>query len=400
MPEYFAIKNAANNPLWWKYINWLNKTYYKNWTGNATAYYGYVGESGYHGTGYFKTLRSLQNSIVELTLEQWNQIVNKNKMEEFKLPEFWQIKRDENNYKIINDWMNKHHNVVGEVEEYTHVSGIVNNKNKNKSGNNNLPKITTEQFIKYVLNKQENMKEIIGYKLKEDCKQYEEAAEKIAGFSNGSRIPGKFNNWMKVNPNGCFTYNLKEAGVLELWFEPVYEKKFKVGDWIAIENSNELESGCKGCKEGIYQVIPKPMNDSWNGLSKDDNGFFVETFDKIWKISNIGVRLATPEEIQSAQTLKFGGYGVTFEKVTSGVRITCNGETGTFSQIEAIYNYFKPNSTYFKFGSQEVKRVEYFSGAAWNLEYEKEAAKSIKIGCTTGTWKEFVAIYKKAKSML
>ena len=60
----------------------------------------------------------------------------------------------------------------------------------------------------------------------------------------------------------------------------------------------------------------------------------------------------------------------------------------------------KPISTYFKFVSQEVKRVEYSNGAAWNLEYENEAAKSIKIGCTTGTWEEFVAIYEKAKSML
>ena len=35
-----------------------------------------------------------------------------------------------------------------------------------------------------------------------------------------------------------------------------------------------------------------------------------------------------------------------------------------------------------------------------NLEDEPDSPTEIKIGCTTGTWDEFVAIYEKAKSML
>ena len=94
-----------------------------------------------------------------------------------------------------------------------------------------------------------------------------------------------------------------------------------------------------------------------------------------------------------------GGYDVTFEKVTSGVRISCNGETGTCGQIEAIYNYFKPNSINFKFGSQEVRKVIY-DKKEWNIAPGDDEPASIKIGCTTGNWSEFVAIYEKAKSML
>lgn len=30
----------------------------------------------------------------------------------------------------------------------------------------------------------------------------------------------------------------------------------------------------------------------WSGLLEDDNGFFVKTFDEVWKISNIEVELA------------------------------------------------------------------------------------------------------------
>jgi hypothetical protein len=106
------------------------------------------------------------------------------------------------------------------------------------------------------------------------------------------------------------------------------------------------------------------------------------------------------EPVYKEKTLQFGGYDVIFEKVTSGVRITCNGETGTFSQIASIYNYFKPNSTYFKFGSQEVKKITYGQNGSWNLENESDNPTEIKIGCTTGTWEEFTAIYEKAKSML
>lgn len=241
MPEYFAIKRVANNPLWGKYINWLNKTYNHTWNGDiGHTYYGYADDNGSHGT--LLSIKQFREDAVELTLEQWDKIINKNVMEE---------------------------------------------------GN----------------------KEIIGWKLTKP--EYTEAAQKIANTTS---------DYTKTTfITSSIAYNrFKEAGVLELWFTPVYKEK----------------------------------------------------------------------------TLQFGGYDVTFEKVSSGVRITCNGETGTFSQIEAIYNYFKPNSTYFKFGSQEVKSVTYINGSSWNLDLEYINPIKIKIGCTTGTWEEFVAIYKKAKSML
>lgn len=246
MPEYFAIKRVGDNPLWQKYIDWLSKTYDVKWKGYNDCYYGYDGISGVRGVTYYINITSFSNNPVELTLEQWDKIVNKNK--------------------------------------------------------------------------QEVMKGIIGYKLKEDCKQYRKAIEKLV---DPMCLSSEIEN-LGAERNSLSIANLKQAGVLELWFKPVYKKK----------------------------------------------------------------------------TLKFGGYDVTFKKVTSGVRISCNGETGTFSQLEAIYNYFKPNSTYFKFGSQEVKKVEYVDEAAWSLDEESTEPVSIKIGCTTGTWDEFVAIYNKAKSML
>ena len=114
------------------------------------------------------------------------------------------------------------------------------------------------------------------------------------------------------------------------------------------------------------------------------------------RLKNSGVM--SPNCTLSKPKLTFGGHDVTFEKVTSGVRISCAGETGTLNQIEAIYNYFKPNSTYFKFGSQEIKRVDYTDGS-WYLDAESDEPTNIKIGCTTGTWKEFYNILEEAKKI-
>ena len=65
-------------------------------------------------------------------------------------------------------------------------------------------------------------KEIIGYKLIKP--EYEGAAAKL--IYNGDKIHGL----VQVNSEWNI---LKEAGVLDLWFEPVFkeEKTFKVGDW-------------------------------------------------------------------------------------------------------------------------------------------------------------------------
>ena len=41
MPKYFAIKRVADNPLWKKYINWLNNTYFSDITGYIDEYYGF-----------------------------------------------------------------------------------------------------------------------------------------------------------------------------------------------------------------------------------------------------------------------------------------------------------------------------------------------------------------------
>ncbi len=66
-------------------------------------------------------------------------------------------------------------------------------------------------------------KEIIGYKLIKP--KYRQAAIEITGFYGDSE---RFIEYMCKETNvkdGNFVKNLKEAGVLDLWFEPVYKQE-------------------------------------------------------------------------------------------------------------------------------------------------------------------------------
>lgn len=83
LPESFAIKRDADNPLWQKYIDWLNKTYDNRFAGVNDIYYGF---NGIEGVGV-NNLEYCAKYPTILTLEQWDAIVNP-----FVLPKKWYIK--------------------------------------------------------------------------------------------------------------------------------------------------------------------------------------------------------------------------------------------------------------------------------------------------------------------
>lgn len=78
LPKYFVVKKDFNNPLWRKYIDWLNKTYKGKNSGIGYDYYGYDNDysSSRNGVNYHNVITSFKNNPTLLTLEQWNYIVN------------------------------------------------------------------------------------------------------------------------------------------------------------------------------------------------------------------------------------------------------------------------------------------------------------------------------------
>lgn len=72
LPPYFVIKRDETNPLWKKYIDWLNDKYDGNLNAtNENAYYGFDGDwNCEYGIKYFNNYPTL------ITLEYWNECVN------------------------------------------------------------------------------------------------------------------------------------------------------------------------------------------------------------------------------------------------------------------------------------------------------------------------------------
>jgi hypothetical protein len=110
--------------------------------------------------------------------------------------------------------------------------------------------ITLEQFQKYVLKKEETMKKeiIVGYKLIK--RKYKDAVLKILDRINFTQTPELTQDW-SIN-------KIKEAGVLDLWFEPVYkkvEKVIKMGDAFALKvNSEGIFHGTENITDYVKSI--------------------------------------------------------------------------------------------------------------------------------------------------
>ena len=69
--DYFYIKKDESNPLWKKYLNWLNPNYFGN--------NNYYGKKLNVSCSSFSESYFLEEHIKKITLEQWDLIINKNK---------------------------------------------------------------------------------------------------------------------------------------------------------------------------------------------------------------------------------------------------------------------------------------------------------------------------------
>ncbi len=185
----------------------------------------------------------------------WAKIISK----PFVLPEKWCIRRTYENNIVINSYYNKHYskcNEYGAGSGYMYSENILkdssltyhgysdtNSKLLNKVDfkHENYIEITFEQFKQYVLkenieNMQRNHKKIISYKIKN--KDYINAALSISQIPIGNTIE-ELCKYIKIG--GAYRTNIEKAGVLDLWFEPIYEdEKIMIGDYEVIIQSKDV----------------------------------------------------------------------------------------------------------------------------------------------------------------
>lgn len=145
-----------------------------------------------------------------------------------ELPEKWIVKPLSRQFKVVNDWaMSKSGKDYKNYQWHTGVAYDQDGMYKSYSD----PTITFEQFNRLVLN--QNKMKLIGYKLKND--KYKEAALKIIGVSDFSSSKYSF-------ADGSRSHELiSEAGVLDLWFTPVYEEDKPLSKEYSLKSGYKLQ---------------------------------------------------------------------------------------------------------------------------------------------------------------
>lgn len=237
--EVPEASNESEAPNKW-YIKPIEKQFevVRNWAKQKnpdTVYETYQWHSkvGFDSNGKYREHED-NDQYPLITFEQFMEYIN---TEKFILPSKWAVKITPDNADIID----AHRKTLSDYD-----SGLSAKKYPNRgywylsdnaySGrmswcetlNKNYKEITNEQFLKYIINQPKMEKQIIGYRLKKECEQFREAAQLLSKFDlslTESYIQPPFspNN---TGANGTKMYNnLKEAKVLDLWFEPVFFKE-------------------------------------------------------------------------------------------------------------------------------------------------------------------------------
>ena len=111
-------------------------------------------------------------------------------------------------------------------------------------------------------------KKIIGYKLIKP--EYRKAVAKIVE-DQIDFLEEFFDNLFLCNNLNAFSItNLEKARVLDLWFEAVYEEKYKVGDWIKVTK----EIADNKAKKGYIGKLTKIRRSTSRTKTNYNNVFF------------------------------------------------------------------------------------------------------------------------------
>jgi len=331
LPKYFIILRDATNPLWDKYIQWLNKTYNENWQGTVQAYYGY---NGICTAGY--TVAIISNNPTIITLDYWNECVNG-----FQLPKKWciRVSTDKINDAInsIRLWSGEELHFENNSAYTNHYIGYDGKYNRDLIGGG-YTEITFEQFTKYVL-KQDTMKE---YKFTpEYCKTH-----KVAIHVDTTEEVRLCDELLKNNEAHKYLYRTlaytggnqgvccknDEHGSVE-WYKDHSYEIIKAKDFINF-NSKNMEKkliGYKLVKPEMYKAASQIMFGNSIGCPQLDNILYIsETGYQINELKSAGVLDLWFEPVYANSTpdITIKGYKAEFTKTS--VKFGCQTYTKEF----------------------------------------------------------------------
>lgn len=252
LPEKWYVKITEENRN--QLNDWKVNQEYKD---NLFVYknYGYLAEDG-------AGICTLMMGIPIITFEQFKtHVLKESTMEEIKVGSQFKVSGESANTiytfnRIEGDDVDVAWGIIHHVHYYLSTC---------------LANIKDGSWI--LVNKEKTMeKEILGYKLIKP--EYEKATIKLLGWNFTTKL------LINISEKGDI-HRLKEAGVLDLWFEKVYKEEFKVGDWISFSNATKTKTITSKLKE-------------WTA----HNYCILENGEKPFKDI---IRKSTPEEIKTAQ---------------------------------------------------------------------------------------------------
>lgn len=200
----------------------------------------------------------------------------------------------------------------------------------------NLRKATVEEITNYFKQKTNAVKEtkkIVGWALKN--KEMEKAASMICGGLSSRREHG-----IMMSDDSQDASKLREAGVLELWFEPVYvQEPFKAGDSVYIINNDYAVQNY----DVLHKVKKIATIDYYPGNGKTFEVKFTDGTHGYAssRTADHYFRLATKEEIEANETWKIGTHKV--ERVGDDIKVGC--QVFTKNQLETLLDLFNRNIT-------------------------------------------------------
>ncbi|MBC7088661.1 MAG: hypothetical protein H5T96_09400 [Tissierellales bacterium] len=167
-------------------------------------------------------------------------------------------------------------------------------------------------------------KEVQGYRLKDEF--YNETIGKAVLAIEGHRCIGTaVYTEHQILKNSDSIDRLREAGVFDLWFEPVYRISiYKIGDWITVVNPDYW------VKEQTIRTFK--IVGTFNGK---DSGWWSVNYNGnkssgYYGVSETDIRKATKEEIEKANIpqITIKGYNAVFIK--GKVKFGCQEYTNDF----------------------------------------------------------------------
>lgn len=133
-----------------------------------------------------------------------------------EIPENWCIRLTSKNKKVVIDYMNSLSDFRYTSYYLGHYYGVFDNYDAN-SDKPFGKELTFEEFQQIFLNTKTMEKKIIGYKLIKS--EYKEAACSLSSTDLNSTLGPN------IATSNATINDLKRAGVLDLWFEPIYKKE-------------------------------------------------------------------------------------------------------------------------------------------------------------------------------